>query len=60
MPVGINGVQAAAHIFQSGTEVRQRVRFEIDVAELDNTRAHTGVPSAKNPSDQVCPRETYS
>jgi hypothetical protein len=37
--VGIDCVQAAAHVLKPGAEARQRIRLEIDVAELDDAGA---------------------
>jgi hypothetical protein len=37
--VGIDCVQAAAHVFKPGAEARRRIRLEIDVAEFDDAGA---------------------
>ena len=34
--VGIDRVQAAAHVLKPSAEARQRIRLEIDVAEVDD------------------------
>jgi hypothetical protein len=46
--LGIDRVQTAAHVFQSGAEMRQRVRLKIDVAEVDQA-----APRHLNPAHAV-------